>query len=69
MLTVLLGTGGSVDSLSRIGCRPFFTANVSVNSGLTAQQYTHLRKDKIITLLFTITGKSAGMGKAGQHVQ
>ena len=34
-LTVLLGTGWSVDILSRIGWRPCFIASVSVNSGRT----------------------------------
>lgn len=38
ILTVLFGVGGSGSILSRIGCRPFLIARVSVNSGLTKEE-------------------------------
>ena len=59
MLTVLLGTGGSVDNLSRIGCRPFFTASVSVNSGLTSQHNTQTHNNSNITVKLTVTRQGA----------
>ena len=39
--TVLLGTGGSYDILSRMGCLPCLIASVSVNSGRTIFYIIH----------------------------